>query len=96
MAVAVTIDIPTGTQEKYDKVVAGLYPGGKLPEGWLLHMAGPIEGGWRVVNVVPSQEEFEVFARDELIPATQGVGDPPPQVTYFPVYRLIEAPNDAA
>jgi hypothetical protein len=90
MAVAVTIDIPTGTQEKYENVVADLYPGGKLPEGWLLHMAGPIEGGWRVVNVVPSQEEFEVFAREQLIPATQGVGDPPPRVTYFPVHRLIE------
>lgn len=54
-----------------------------------MHIAGPIDNGWRVVNVVPSQEEFEVFAREQLIPATQQEGDPPPQVTFFPVYRLI-------
>jgi hypothetical protein len=87
--VAVTIDIPTGTEAKYDQVVAGLYPNGKLPDGWLVHFAGPIENGYRIVNVVPSQEEFEVFAREELIPATQQVGDPPPEVTFLPVHRLI-------
>jgi len=54
-----------------------------------MHMAGPTETGWRVVNIVPSQEEFEVFAREQLAPAAQQVGDPPPEITFFPVYRLI-------
>jgi hypothetical protein len=66
-----------------------LYPDGKLPDGWQLDLAGPIENGWRVVNVVPSQDEFEEFAREQLISATQQVRDPPPEVTFFPVYRLI-------
>jgi hypothetical protein len=90
MAVAVIIDIPEGTAEKYEHVIASLYPDDKLPDGWQLHLAGPIEGGWRIVNVVPSQEGFEEFARDRLIPATQQVGDPEPEVTFFPVYKLIE------
>jgi hypothetical protein len=90
MAVAVIIDIPEGTAEKYEQVIASLYPNDKLPDGWQLHLAGPIENGWRVVNVVPSQEEFETFAREELLPATQQVGDPPPQLTFFPVYKIIE------
>jgi hypothetical protein len=89
MAVAVTIDIPGGTEQQYEQVVAALFPDGILPEGWLLHFAGPTERGWRVVNVVPSRAEFEVFARERLIPATQQVGDAPPEVSFLPLHSLI-------
>ena len=34
-----------------------------------MHLAGPVENGWRVVNVVPSQQESEDFAREQLLPA---------------------------
>jgi hypothetical protein len=30
-----------------------IFPHGNPPDGWLLHVAGPTEGGWRVNNVVP-------------------------------------------
>jgi hypothetical protein len=33
MAVAVIIDIPEGTAEKYEHVIASLYPDDKLPDG---------------------------------------------------------------
>lgn len=89
MAVAVTIDIPGGTEQQYDQITATLFPDGKLPDGWLVHLAGPTADGWRVVNVVPSQEQFEAFARDQLLPAAQQAGDPPPQITFSPVHRLI-------
>jgi hypothetical protein len=51
MPVAVTIDIPGGNEQFYEQMVAKLFPDGKLPEGWLVHLAGPTESGWRVVNV---------------------------------------------
>jgi hypothetical protein len=89
MAVAVTVDIAGGTEQQYEQVIATVFPEGKLPEGWLMHVAGPSENGWRVVNVVQSQEQFEAFARERLLPATQAVGDPTPQLTFFPVHRLI-------
>jgi hypothetical protein len=58
MAVAVTVDIPGGTEQGYEQgyeqVVATVFPDGKLPEGWLVHVAGPTKNGWRVVNVVES------------------------------------------
>jgi hypothetical protein len=89
MAVAVIIDIPGGNQEIYEQLTAKLFPEGKLPEGWLVHLAGPSENGWRLVNVVPSQEQFEVFAREQLIPAVQQAEGVTPQLSFFPVYRLI-------
>jgi hypothetical protein len=87
MAVAVIVDVPGGNEQLYEQLK--LFPEGKLPEGWLMHLAGPTETGWRVVNIVPSQEEFEAFAREQLAPAAQQVDDPPPEITFFPVYRLI-------
>jgi hypothetical protein len=90
MAVAVTIDIPGGTEQQYERVIATIFPEGKLPEGWLVHVAGPSENGWRVLNVVQSQEQFEAFAREQLLPATKQVGDATPQLTFFPVHRLIQ------
>ena len=77
------------SEQFYEQMVAKLFPDGKLPEGWLVHLAGPTESGWRVVNVVPSQEQFEVFAREQLIPAVQQAENVTPQLAFFPVYRLI-------
>jgi hypothetical protein len=54
-----------------------------------VHIAGPSENGWRIVNVVPSQEQFEAFAREQLIPAVRQAGNVTPQLAFFPVYRLI-------
>jgi hypothetical protein len=90
MAVAVIIDFPDGNVQKYEQVTGKLFPEGKLPEGWQVHIAGPAGNGWQVVNVVPSQEQFETFAREQLLPAAQQVGDAPPQITFFPIYRLIQ------
>lgn len=89
MTVAVTIDIPGGNEQFYEQLTAKLFQDGKLPEGWLVHLAGPVESGWRVINVVPSQEQFEVFAREQLIPAVQQAENVTPQLAFFPVYRLI-------
>jgi hypothetical protein len=72
--VAVTIDIPGGTERQYEQIVATVFPEGKIPEGWVVHLAGPTENGWRVVNVVPSQEQFDAFAREQLLPAAQAAG----------------------
>ena len=91
MAVAVIIDIPGGNEHIYEQLTARLFPAGQLPEGWLVHVAGPTADGWRIVNVVPSQEHFEAFARDQLIPAVQQAEGVTPQLAYFPVYRLIRS-----
>jgi hypothetical protein len=90
MTVAVIIDVPNGNQQFYDQIVPMLFPEGKLPEGWQLHVAGPTETGWRIVNVVPSQDQFEAFAREQLGPALLQLEGVAPEMTFFPVYRLIQ------
>src|SRR6478735_6714066 len=90
--VAVIVDVPRGNAQFYDQIVGKLFPEGKLPSGWQVHIAGPTESGWRIVNVLPSQKQFETFARDVLGPTLRQVGeDVTPQLTFFPVHRLIRA-----
>jgi hypothetical protein len=81
---------PDGNAQKYEQVTGKLFPEGKLPEGWRVHIAGPAGNGWQVVNVVPSREQFETFAREQLLPAAQQAGGAPPRITFFRVYRLIQ------
>jgi hypothetical protein len=88
MAVAVTVTTPT-TSDMYDVVVAKTMPDGKLPEGCHLHIAGPFEGGWRVITVWDEAEQFHRFREETLLPAIREAGAPPPQASIEPVHRLI-------
>ena len=65
--------------------------GSELAPGQLVHFAGPVEGGWRVVNVWESQEIADNFAKEKVIPARQKVGMPDaPMPKSYPVHRLAK------
>jgi hypothetical protein len=95
MAVVVVAKIDGGTQEFYDQVTAKIMPGGEqLPEGGKVHIAGPTEGGWRVITVWDSEDQFHQFRNEKLIPAIRevaGEGGVAPNITADPVYRLVTA-----
>jgi hypothetical protein len=94
MAYAIVHHFPGGTQEQYDASLPSLHPGAdQLPEGQLFHAAGPSSGGWTVVAVHESQESWEKF-RDEILLPTMGAGiegglPGPPQETTIDVYKLL-------
>jgi hypothetical protein len=94
MAVVVVNEIEGGNQDFYDKVNPKVMPGGQLPDGCQLHIAGPIESGWRVITVWDSDERFQEFRNETLIPAMREVGDEgriAPSITTKPVHKLITA-----
>jgi hypothetical protein len=66
MPVAVVVDIPGGAEPQHEQIIATVFSEGRLPDGWLVRITGPTETGWRIVNVVPSHEEFEAFSREQL------------------------------
>jgi len=64
---------------------------GGLPEGQSFHAAGPSGDGWTIVAVHDSQESWERF-RDETLMPKMGAGiegglPVPPEETAFPVYK---------
>ena len=94
MAIVVVNEMQGGSQEMYDEVGSKVMEGGRLPEGCQAHIAGPSEAGWRVITVWDSEDQFQQFRDNKLIPALQdsGYGDRvSPQITTQPVHRFLTA-----
>jgi hypothetical protein len=92
MAVVIVNEMQGADQRMYDEVNSKVVPSGQLPEGCQLHIAGPMDGGWRVITVWDSEEKFQEFRDGTLIPALQesGHGDRvAPNITAQPVHNLI-------
>ena len=91
MAYGVVHLFPGGTQEQYEASIAAVHTAGGLPAGQMFHAAGPSADGWTIVAIHESQESWERFRDETLMPSmSQGIegGFPtPPQETAFPVHN---------
>lgn len=89
MAVTTVMEVPGGTQDLYDRILEhlGHGPEGALVEGQLAHIASPMEGGWRLVDVWESEDAYNTFAQERLGPALAAAGGPSggPPLKFFPV-----------
>jgi hypothetical protein len=87
MAVAMLLEWPGETREQYEQLMSVVGLEENPPEGGLLHVAGPMPGGWRVLDIWESEEAFERFANERLRPAVEKVELPAmPQPQFFPVH----------
>ena len=90
MACGIVHQFAGGTKEQYEASIAAVHPSaGSLPEGQLFHAAGPSADGWTIIAVHDSQESWERFRDEMLMPRlNEGIdgGFPtPPQETSFTV-----------
>lgn len=96
MAILMVQDIPGGTQEQYEQVVARLSEGRGLKspsdwpvEGLLSHATGPTDNGWRVVDVWESEEAFQRFG-EVLGPLLQEFGLPAGEPQISPIHNFVK------
>jgi hypothetical protein len=89
MAVAYVFEVPEAGREEYDAVMEKLADRGGAP-GRLYHIAGPYEEGWMVVDVWETQEAFEQFLTENLIPVARQVGFFASLPRTFTVYNVVE------
>ncbi len=92
MAVVVVNEVEGGDQDFYEQVNARDMPKAQLPDGCQLHIAGPVENGWRVITVWDSDEHFQQFRNEKLVPALRELGGEAriaPSIDTKPVYRLL-------
>ena len=94
MAYGIVHHFPGGTQEQYEASIAAVHPGpGQLPDGQVFHAAGPSAGGWTVVAVHESQESWERFRDEILMPRMQAGIDggfpTPPEETTIDLYKVM-------
>ena len=95
MAYGVVHQFPGGTSEQYDASLAAVQPGDGLPAGQIFHAACPSADGWTVVAIHDTQESWEDFRDNILMPRMQqgidgGFGVPPVETT-FPVHNQRSA-----
>lgn len=92
MAIGLRMKIEGGTAEMYDALDGGMNIDADPPEGLIFHAAGPIEGGWGILDFWESRAHFDRFQESRLGPAmAAGGGDLPaaPQdVVEFPVHNI--------
>jgi hypothetical protein len=92
MSVVVSAVAPGFSAELYEAVTVRAMPGDQLPDGCKLHIAGPVEQGWRVITVWESREAFDRFREEKLLPALRevaGEAPPPAEPEISPVHKLI-------
>lgn len=94
MAYAIVHYFPGGTKDQYEASLAAVHPSKtSLPEGQIFHAAGPSSGGWRVIAVHDSKENWERFRDDILMPqlkaGVQGGFATPPEEIAFEVHNIL-------
>ncbi len=87
MAIAMLFEVSSLTQEQYDAVAREV---GLPAPGQIFHLAGPMEGGWRVLEVWESQEAADTFFQ-KLGPALQNIGITDVQPKILEVYNIVSA-----
>jgi hypothetical protein len=92
MAVGIRLKFDGGTQEQYEALHSAMDVDENPPQGLILHSAGPIDGGWGVIDFWESREAFDRFAQDRLQSSAQELGDRglpgPPDLKEFPVHNI--------
>ena len=95
MPVGILLDTSEGSQDTYEALtrqIFGTLQPETLPEGLILHTAGPRdEGGWRVIDVWESEDAFWRFFDAQLLPAAQELGQAPPdsRPEFFAIHNMI-------
>jgi hypothetical protein len=93
MAYGVVHFFPGGTQDQYDASIAAVHPSdGSLPDGQVFHAAGASPGGWTIMAIHETQESWEKFRDEILMPHMQagieGGFQGPPEETTVEVYKI--------
>ncbi len=91
MAVAVEMSFKGATLAQYEQVIKkmGFSHGGKGPPDALFHWVAATSGGFRVVDVWKTKEQYERFAKEQIGPYAAEAGIPgPPEVTYTETPRV--------
>ena len=92
MAICQIFDNPALDAEQWERLAAHLRATGPTPaEGARLVLAGPADGGWRVITVWDSDEVRDRFFEERLRPAYADAGLPleDTERTVFEVHALI-------
>ena len=88
MPVLVVIEVPGGSSALDEALTEAWGIASSPPEGNLLRMAGPSDGGWRVVSLWESRRQFETFLEERLHLSLRDAGADQPVVTVWEIEKV--------
>jgi hypothetical protein len=92
MAVGIRLKFDGGTQENYDAAHGVMEIDTDPPQGMVVHSAGPVDGGWGVIDFWESRAKFDAFFGSRVKAAVDATGvemTGAPDVKEFPVHEIV-------
>lgn len=89
MAILVVGEATGMTAEQDAEAAKTLYPEGSLPAGFRIRMAGPMDGGWRIVTLWDSEADWERFRDERLTPALARAGQAVGAPSIWPIETVL-------
>lgn len=88
MRVLVVVEVPGGSSALDDALTDAWGLESSPPEGNLLRMGGPMDGGWRVVSLWESRRQFEAFLHERLHMSLQELGAGQPAISFWEIEKV--------
>jgi hypothetical protein len=86
--ILVVIEIPGGNAALDEALSDAWQTTSNPPAGNRLRMAGPMEGGWRVIGLWDSRERFQEFMEQRLRLSLDDLGAEEPKVTFWEIETI--------
>jgi hypothetical protein len=83
MPVLVVVEVPGGSSALDEALTNSWYESGGPPPGNRLRLAGPMDGGWRIVSLWDSREQYQDFMRERLHLTFDDLGDGQPTISIW-------------
>ena len=81
----VVVEVPGGNSALDEVLSAAWHVTGSPPSGNRLRLAGPMDGGWRIVSLWDSAEQFRDFMRERLHMTFEDLGNGQPTITIWQI-----------
>ena len=95
MPIGMLFDGPGITREQYEEMndqMFGTQQPDNLPEGLIIHTAGPTADGWRIFDVWESREAFARFMEEQVMPVAEAMGLPQgPEPQIYELHNIMQA-----
>jgi hypothetical protein len=90
MAVVMRMEWPEVTPEQYEQARAMVHWENDVPDGAIFHVAFFDDGGFKVIDVWESEQQFDAFLQSRLNPAIEQIGiEGHPKVDFIPVQAVF-------
>jgi hypothetical protein len=86
--VLAVIELPGGSSDLDEALIEAWNLTGNPPAGNRLRLAGPMDGGWRVITLWDAAEQFQSFLEDRLHLTLDDFGDQEPTVTLWEIEKI--------